>query len=134
MTLEIDQALKLLKEFSCIDVKIIESEEEKLRLQEALKLIVSLSDDQNFGICASSPQEALNSLNSYLLALGHEDDITKDISLTHKPVYLKFSTERKAYNISDYSGDYRGVLVTIFADFNDKIVGTYGHFPLDLFL
>lgn len=133
MTQNIDQALKILKEFSCIEIKLIESDIEKQQLQEALKLIVSLSDDQNFGICASSTTEAFNSLKEYLQPLGYSENIETNLPLENKPVYLKFSTERKSYNLSDYEGKYRGVLITIFADFNDKIIGTYGHLPLDLF-
>lgn len=133
MTQNIDQALKILKEFSCIDIKLIESEAQKQQLQQALKLIVSLSDDQNFGICASSTSEVFNSLKEYLQALGYSENIKANFPIENKPVYLKFSTERKSYNINDYQGKYRGVLITIFADFNDKIIGTYGYLPLDLF-
>ncbi|BAQ63482.1 DUF1824 family protein [Geminocystis sp. NIES-3709] len=133
MTLEVDQALKLLKEFSCVDVKLVESEIQKQQLQEALKLIVSLSDDQNFGICASSVSQAFNTLKNYLQALEYNHNIEDNLSLENNPVYLKFSTERKSYNLSDYQGKYRGVLITIFSDFNDRIVGTYGYLPLNLF-
>ncbi|MBL1210916.1 DUF1824 family protein [Geminocystis sp. GBBB08] len=127
------QALSILKQYSCIELKIVNTEAEKKELQEALKLIVSLSDNQNFGICASNSQEAFNTLNNYLQALGYTDKINVNLLEENQPVYLKFSTERISYNLSDYQGEYRGVLITIFADFEDEIVGTYGHLPLDLF-
>lgn len=133
MNQDTNQALAILKQYSCIELKIVNSEEEKQILQSALKLIVSLSDDQNFGICASTTKEAFDSLKSYLQALGYSKDIDINSPLENKPVYLKFSTERMSYNLSDYQGEYRGVLITIFADFEDKIVGTYGYLPLDLF-
>lgn len=133
MNLDVNQALTILKQYSGIELKIINSQEEKETLQSALKLIVNLSDYQNLGICASTTQEAFDSLKKYLQALGYSQDITINSSLENKPVYLKFSTERMSYNLSDYQGKYRGVLITIFADFDDKIVGTYGHLPIDLF-
>ena len=37
-----------------------------------------------------------------------------------------------SYYLDDYIGKYRGVLVSCQSE-DDKIVGTYGHFPLDLF-
>ncbi|BAQ60960.1 hypothetical protein GM3708_1366 [Geminocystis sp. NIES-3708] len=134
MDKKIVEAITILKQYSDIKLKVINSEEEKQILQSALKLIVSVSDDQNFGICASTNIEAFAALKSYLKALGYNDqEITTDFSLENKSVYLKFSTQKKSYNLSDYQGDYRGVLITIFSDFNDEIMGTYGHFPLDLF-
>jgi hypothetical protein len=133
MTQDTTQALAVLKQYSCIELKIINSEEEKQILQSALKLIVSLSDDQNFGICASTTIEALETLKSYLQALGYNKDIDINFPLENKPVYLKFSKERMSCHLSDYQGDYRGVIITIFADFDEEIIGTYGHLPLDLF-
>jgi len=35
--------------------------------------------------------------------------------------------------VSSYSGKYRGVLISIFANHNQQIEGAYGHLPLDLF-
>ncbi len=133
MTHDLNKALTILKQYSCIEVKMVNSDAEKQQLQEALKLIVSLSDNQNFGICASTTTEAFNTLKNYLQALGYSEDIGNNLPKEDKPVYVKFSTERNSYNLSDYLGGYRGVLITIFADFEDKIVGTYGHLPLDLF-
>lgn len=133
MNEETKKALSLLKSYSCTELKTIKSEEEKHKLESSIKLIVSLSDEQNFGICASNSTEALNTLRNYLQAFGYENHLQIEEKLNHQPVYLKFSTERQSYHISDYSGSYRGVLITIFADFNEEIVGTYGHFPLDLF-
>jgi DNA polymerase III delta prime subunit len=133
MNIDVNQALTILKQYSGIELKIINSQEEKETLQSALKLIVNLSDYQNLGICASTTKEAFDTLKNYLYAFGYSQDIAINSSLENKPVYLKFSTERMSYNLSDYQGEYRGVLITIFADFDDKIIGTYGHLPIDLF-
>lgn len=128
-----EKDLYLLKSYSCTELKTVKSEAEKQELESTIKLIVSLSDDQNFGICASSENEAINTLKNYLQAFGYNSNIEIEKTLEDKPVYLKFSTERKSYHLSDYSGNYRGVLITIFADMNEEIIGTYGHFPLNLF-
>jgi hypothetical protein len=132
--MDTDQALKLLKEYSGIDLKTVNSHQEKQLLIEALLFIKNLADDQNLGICAINSLEAFNTLQEYLIGLGYSYNINPDtMEVIKEPVYLKFSTERMAYSIDTYSGEYRGVLITIFADFNDKIVGTYGYLPLDLF-
>ncbi|HIK36685.1 MAG TPA: DUF1824 family protein [Geminocystis sp. M7585_C2015_104] len=128
------ESLSLLKSYSCSQVKVINSQEEKKQLQEALKLIVSLSDAQNFGICADNIEEAVRSLNSYLRAFGSDFEVkiekTREIN---SGVYMKFSTEKKNYYWESYPENYRGVLLTIFSRENEAIVGTYGYFPLDLF-
>lgn len=133
MNQEIIKAITILKEYSCLELKVINSEEERQILLGALKLIVNLSDEQNFGICASTNIEALETLNNYLQNLGYEHKIIIDLPLENKSVYLKFSTQKKSYNLSDYQGEYKGVLITIFSDSHDEIQGTYGYLPLNLF-
>lgn len=129
----IEQALNLLKQYSCIETKNINSEADKTELQQALLLVIKESDSYNLGICADNTQEAINTLTSYLKAFGH-DFIPDSQSVTdlNETVYLKFKIIDKSYYLDTYSGDYRGVLVSCQAE-NDKITGTYGHFPLDLF-
>lgn len=133
MSEQTKKAVSLLKSYSCTELKTVKSEAEKQELESSIKIIVSLSDDQNIGICASNSTEALNTLKNYLQAFGYENKIEIEENPENNPVYLKFSTERQSYHISDYSGNYRGVLITIFADFKEEIIGTYGHFPLNLF-
>lgn len=127
------QAISLLRAYSGIVPKTVDSETEKQQLRSAIKLVVSLADAQNLGICASHPQEAFDALDSYLQALGYNFDYPNNIGAEKKPVYLKFSTERMSYSISPYDGQYRGVLITIFAHNHDDIVGTYGYLPINLF-
>lgn len=92
---KIKQALSLLKSYSCLQLKTIKSEQEKQELESSIKLIVSLSDNQNFGICASNSHEAFNTLKNYLKALGYEENIDTEKVTENKPVYLKFNTEKK---------------------------------------
>ena len=116
MNQDINKALNLLKKYSGIELKIVNYEEEKQALQSALKMIVSLSDHENLGICASTEKEAFNTLQNYLKALGYSFNLEKNLLFENKAIYLKFSTEKMSYYVSDYQGEYRGVLITIFAD------------------
>jgi hypothetical protein len=133
MVQDLSSAISLLKKYSTITPKIVDSETEKQNLRSAVKLIVSLADAQNFGICASNAQEALDTLDSYLQALGYKLPRTLDTTSDNNSVYLKFSTERMSYKIEPYDGKYRGVLITIFSTHKEDIVGTYGHLPINLF-
>lgn len=133
MSQDLEQAISLLKIYSGIVPKTVESETEKQELRSAIKLIVSVADAQNLGICASNAQEAFDSLDNYLRAFGYNFNYPTNIISENNPVYLKFSTERMSYSLSSYDGQYRGVLITIFADKQDNIVGTYGYFPINLF-
>ena len=129
-----EKALNLLKQFSCIETKKINSQAQKEELAQALILISNLSESQNLGICADHAILGFKALKSYLHALGYESDSYPEAQiLGDQPIYLKFSTERMSYSTSNYGGEYRGVLVTIFSDYNEDIIGTYGHLPLDLF-
>lgn len=131
--LTLDTALKLLHSFSCIVPKKINSEEEKEELRQAISLIVELSEWENLGICADSVQEAITTLNSYLKALGYPP-ITDDFLQKTFPqaVYLKYNSQKQSCYLDEYSGDYRGVLISCQGE-DEKITGTYGYFPLNLY-
>jgi len=130
--LTVDQALKILKQYSCIEVKNVNSPAEKEQLCQALLLITSLSESENLGICADNSATALTALTSYLKALGYQPKLT-EIPEINTPIYLKFSTQKMSHYLDSYSGEYRGVLVSCFSEENPEISGTYGHLPLDLF-
>ena len=119
-------------------------------LRNSLLLIASLSSSLNLGICASDFQQGFSALVSYLEAFGyqhargislgnpsisaHQSNLEQDKTNQNlSPVYLKFSTQKMSYYSNKYTGKYRGVLVSIQSE-DDLIAGTYGHFPLNLFL
>jgi hypothetical protein len=131
--LTVNEALKLLKTYSCAKTQTVESEAEKERLRQALLLIVSLSEWQNLGICADNSKLGVEALSSYLKALGYQPNFDlNSISSVEDPVYIKFNSQKMSHYLDSYTGKYRGVLVSAQAE-NDEITGTYGHFPLDLF-
>lgn len=132
ISLTVDEALKILRAYSCLEIKTPESETEKEQLRQALLLITKLSDWQNLGICADDSNQGYATLSIYLKALGYQHNFDRDsMSNSDRPVYLKFNSQRMSHLLSPYDGEYRGVLVSCQSE-DDSIAGTYGHFPLDL--
>ena len=136
--LTVEEAVSLLKKYSCKSIGAINFPLEKEQLRQALSFVTNLSEWENIGICADNEREGLIALESYLNALGYESDLDsypfRDIrdNKSDSRVYIKFNTQRFSYYLDSYLGDGRGVLVAIQAE-DDKIIGTYGYFPLDLF-
>ena len=132
--LSVQEAQKILKAFSCIDTKSVDSESEKTLIRQALLLLISKSDYQNLGICADSVAQGFLALETYLKALGYEATLDRaDITSFIGPVYIKFTTQKQSYYLDSYIGKYRGVLVSCQSSQDESINGTYGHLPLDLF-
>jgi hypothetical protein len=130
---EITVALKLLRSFSCNDNSTHLTAAEKNDLRRALLLIISLSDWQNIGVCADNSQQGLAALAIYLEKLGHPVNFALESTPSIiESVYIKFNSQKMSYYIDTYIGEYRGVLVSCQGE-DDRIIGTYGHFPLDLF-
>jgi hypothetical protein len=131
--IEINRALKLLRSFSCNNNLNSLADSEKIELIQALLLVVRESDWQNFGICADNSRQGFIALAAYLKQLGYSVNFTLDsVPSIDEPVYLKFNSQKMSYYVDTYVGEYRGVLVSCQGE-NDRINGTYGHFPLDLF-
>ena len=131
--LTVDDALKILKYYSCLQIKIVDFEADKHKLRQAIKIVSSLCETENIGICADNFQEGFTTLKSYLKALGFSEDLEKSANAPKQaPVYIKFNTETMSYYVDYYAGSYRGVLISCQSD-NHNLVGTYGHFPLNLF-
>ena len=132
--LTLDKALEVVKSYDCAQPTNTSSSIEPEELRNSLLLVTSLSSSQNLGICASDFQQGFSALTSYLSAFGYQGNLEQDkANQSNEPVYLKFSTQKMSYYSSEYTGEYRGVLVSIQSE-DDLIAGTYGHFPLDLFL
>ena len=133
--LTVAQAEKILHEFTCQDMKLVESPEEKAITRAAILLLANLSDYQMLGICADSTTEALSALKSYLEALGYKTTLVNDDNFNsiEGSVYLKFNGMKESYFMESYTGEYRGVLVSCQCAEATGINGTYGHLPLDLF-
>lgn len=133
--MELTQARKLLDQYSCTEQKLVNSQQEKEQLQTALQEIAKESEWENLGICAENTEDAITALKSYLTALGYDINRVnfEEASKLNTPVYIKFSTKQMGFYQDNYTGDYRGVLVSCQAE-DDLIAGVYGHLPLDLFV
>lgn len=163
--LTVEEALKILKEYSCVQIRTVTSKINSEELRQALLLITNLSEYENLGICADNTEQGFSALSDYLKAFNYDVNIDnllsaetekknsasqsdreqnrvnangdKILSVGEKTavdgaVYLKFNTQKMTYYLDSYTGSYRGVLVSCQSE-NDTLVGTYGHFPLDLF-
>jgi hypothetical protein len=130
--MSIKEALKLLKEYGCIQPKIATSLEEKEELRQAILLVNHGSESINLGICADNVEDTLKTLTEYLQALGYSTKVDPPGSPLQGGIYLKYNTLKQTYYLDSYTGTYRGVLISCQSE-NDTLVGTYGHFPLDLF-
>lgn len=132
--LTLDKALEVVRSYDCAQVTNTSSSIEPEELRNSLLLVTSLSSSQNLGICANDFQQGFAALVSYLEAFGYQINLEQEnSSQSLSPVYLKFSTQKMSYYSKQYTGEYRGVLVSIQSE-DDLIAGTYGHFPLNLFL
>ena len=131
--LTLDKALKIVKSYDCAKPTNTEVLAEPEQLRNSLLLVTSLSSSQNLGICADNFQQGFATLVNYLTAFGYEINLEQNVSISSEPVYLKFSTQKMSYYSKKYTGEYRGVLVSCQSE-DDLIAGTYGHFPLDLFI
>jgi len=132
--MELTQARKLLDQFSCTEQKTVKTQQQKQELQTAIKEIVKESEWENLGVCAENTQQAIQTLKTYLTAFGYvlnQVDFNQ-VEQLKTPVYIKFSTKQMGFYQDNYTGDYRGVLVSCQAE-DDLIAGVYGHLPLDLF-
>ena len=127
-------ALKIVKSYDCGKPTNTTSSIEPKELRNSLLLVTSLSSSQNLGICADNFQQGFAALTSYLGAFGYQNNLEQEnVSISLSPVYLKFSTQKMSYYSDKYTGEYRGVLVSCQSE-DDLIAGTYGHFPLNLFM
>ena len=142
MTLPLDETLKLLRSYSCVTPKVV-TPAEKIPVQQAIVAVIKRSEGGdfglNFGICADTPNQAIQALVSYLTGLGYAVDLdtldtlnpdTPEESITGV-TYLKYNVQRQAFYVDEYTGTYRGVLIACQGD--ETVSGTYGYFPLDLF-
>ncbi|ELS00461.1 protein of unknown function (DUF1824) [Xenococcus sp. PCC 7305] len=133
-SLTIAEAVNFLKRYGCDRDRQNNSSADYPLLRQALLLIIKESEWENLGVCADNPNQGLAAVKSYLAAIGYQDNFVAEIpeDLLDEPVYIKFNTQKMSCYLDSYTGDYRGVLVAIQGE-DERVLGTYGHFPLDLF-
>ena len=92
--LSVDEALKILKDYSCLQIKIVDFAADKHKLRQAIKIVSNLCEKENIGICADNFKEGFTTLESYLKALGLCEKLDKLATAPQGiPIYIKFNTE-----------------------------------------
>ena len=132
--LTIPEAQTLLKGFICNEVIPEITQEEQVKIQQALLLLTRESEYQMIGICADSMAQALTTLTHYLKSFQYSINVEENaLDAMEGAVYLKFNGRTKGFYVSPYYDQYRGVLISFQSTEENGINGVYGHFPLDLF-
>ncbi|MDB9509730.1 DUF1824 family protein [Kamptonema animale CS-326] len=133
--LNVEEAQKIIQDFTCLNMKSIDSDLQKDALRQAILLLANQSDYQMLGVCADSTAEGFLALETYLKALGYEAKLDSNaVASVEGSVYIKFNTLKGSYYVDGYNGSYRGVLVSCQSSEAGGINGTYGHLPLNLFV
>lgn len=134
ISLTIEEAVKFLRRYGCDPNSQDNSSQDYPLLRQALLLVIKESEWENLGVCADNPEQGLAAIESYLAAFGYKENVPRTIpeDLVKESIYIKFNTKKMSYYIDSYSGDCRGVLVAIQGE-DERVIGTYGYFPLDLF-
>lgn len=133
--LSLSEAQSYLKPFVCVEGPLTLSPPEKAQVQAALACLVAASDYLTLGICSDNLASAQITLEQYLQGFGQAQagGIETVSPAPEQGCYLKYNTRRIAGYAEVYTGPYRGVLIAFQSDLAAGFVGTYGHFPLDLF-
>lgn len=128
----LESAQTLLRQFTCreLDATLPDLDLPKDAVQQALLTVTQHSDNQIFGICADSVEQAQAALSSYLRAIGED---VPEIPARSGTVYVKYNPATRRCYSDAYTGDHRGVLVSCQSAFDDGVNETFGHLPLDLF-
>ncbi len=124
--------LALLKDYSRLEVRTPQNDQEREELRRAIVWICDQSEAENLGICADDQATAEKTLKEYLQGLGYPEAHCEAGPSVQGPVYLKCNTQSLRFYLDGYEGDYRGVLIACQTE-DESLAGTYGYFPSDLF-
>lgn len=122
-----------LAQFSRLTVPPVLPETEAANIRAALLQFSDLADYETIGVCADDLAAAVLAMEAYVAALCRP--IQLDLEPRIGPVFIKFNTLKGMWYLDGYTGTSRGVLVSFHTsepDF-DRLNGTYGPFPLNLF-
>jgi hypothetical protein len=132
-----ETAQAFLKPFACVEADAPWSDQQYPPIRAALMALTQVSDYATLGVCADHWEEGMKSLRSYLEGLGYSGPVDGPHVLQEgqpqASCYLKYNTRRQTLYLEPYGRKYRGVLVCFQSDYANGFVGTYGHFPLNLF-
>ena len=131
--MSIEEALKLLKAYGCIQLIISQSPEEEIALRQDILLVNQGSKSIKLSICPYNNEEVFKALKIYLQPLGYP--LPNSLPKYHpepRAVYIKYNTQIQASYLYSYTGTYRGVLHSCQSE-NEQLVSIYGHLSLDFY-
>jgi Domain of unknown function (DUF1824) len=126
-----DEAVKLLRLFTCLDRLPTEHIPDQATVKAALAIVREHSDYQILGICAENFAQAQAALTSYLTAF--ESKFVPEIPPIDGVIYVKYNPKLRSCHSDSYMGAHRGVLVACQSSYDDDVNEVFGHLPLDLF-
>ncbi|OUC15287.1 MAG: hypothetical protein B0A82_08025 [Alkalinema sp. CACIAM 70d] len=129
--LDLASALKVLRQFLCLDRIPVDRLPDAATIQAALAEVAEASDYQIFGVCADDLATGQLALYQYMAALGYGE--RPEIPAVDGAIYIKYNPKMRSCHAEAYEGQHRGVLVSCQSAYEDGVNETFGHLPLDLF-
>jgi Domain of unknown function (DUF1824) len=126
-----DEAVKLLRLFTCIDQLTPDQIPTNDAVRAALTIVREHSDYQILGICADDLAAGEKALTAYIQAFDYK--FIPTIPPVDGPIYIKYNPKLRSCHSDTYIGDHRGVLVSCQSSYDGDVNELFGHLPLDLF-
>ncbi len=126
-----DEAVKLLRLFTCIDRLAPEEIPSYDAIRAALAIVREHSDYQILGICADDITQAAQAMTSYIKAFEYK--FMPAVPPVEGPIYVKYNPKMRSCHSDTYIGQHRGVLVSCQSEYDGDVNELFGHLPLDLF-
>jgi hypothetical protein len=126
-----DEAVKLLRLFTCIDQLTPDQIPTNDAVRSALEVVREHSDYQILGICADDLAAGEQALTAYINAFDYK--FIPTIPPVDGPIYIKYNPKLRSCHSDTYIGDHRGVLVSCQSSYDGDVNELFGHLPLDLF-
>jgi Domain of unknown function (DUF1824) len=127
-----DEAVKLLRLFTCIDRIPADQIPDNAAVKAALAIVREHSDYQILGICADNLAAAKQALESYIQAFDYQF-LPVIPPIEGEAIYVKYNPKLRSCHSDSYIGDHRGVLVSCQSSYDEDINELFGHLPLDLY-
>ena len=130
-TLDRTAALKILRQFLCLDRISTEQIPDYPTIQAAIAIVADASDYQILGVCADDRATGQTALHQYLAALGYDE--RPEAPAIAGPIYIKYNPKLRSCHAEAYEGSHRGMLVSCQSAYETDLNETFGHLPIDLF-
>jgi Domain of unknown function (DUF1824) len=126
-----DEAVKLLRLFTCIDSLTPDQIPTHEAIRAALSIVHEHSDYQILGICADDLAQGEKAMQAYIESFGYK--FVPTVPTVEGPIYIKYNPKLRSCHSDRYVGTHRGVLVSCQSAYDGDVNELFGHLPLDLF-